>query len=150
VPFGEVFRTSNNDSWTTPRDFFENLNAEFNFVMDAAALQESALCELWLGPDHPDAGLRDCLVVDWVELAGDGWIFLNPPYGKDMSKFMAKANFEAGRGAKVVALVPSRTDTRWWHDSCNHHQIRFIRGRLKFGNQNQSAPFPSALIIMQK
>ena len=63
---------------------------------------------------------------------------------------MAKANAEAERGATVICLVPARTDTKWWHESVIHHEIRFIKGRLKFGNAKTSAPFPSALIIMRR
>jgi len=61
---------------------------------------------------------------------------------------MRKAHEEVGKGARVVALVPARTDTTWWHDYCIQYEIRFIKGRLKFGNSKNSAPFPSALIIM--
>lgn len=80
---------------------------------------------------------------------GGGWIFLNPPYGRAIKDFMRKADEEAKQGAKIVALVPARTDTAWWHNYCIHHEIRFIRGRLKFGGSKNSAPFPSALVIMK-
>jgi len=80
---------------------------------------------------------------------GGGAVYLNPPYGRGIGKFMNKANEESQKGITIVALVPSRTDTAWWHDYCMKHEIRFIRGRLKFGDQPNSAPFPSAVIVMK-
>ena len=84
-----------------------------------------------------------------MELRGGGWTFLNPPYGREIKAFMRKAHEEVQQGAKVVALVPARTDTAWWHEYCIQYEVRFIRRRLKFGNSTNSAPFPSAVVIMQ-
>ena len=146
--FTTGLRTSLNPAWTTPKDLFNQLNTEFNFTLDAAALSINTLVpNNWFGPDHPER--KDALNCDWLKCSGGGWIFLNPPYGTEISKFMKKANEEVARGAKIVALVPARTDTRWWHDYCIQHKIRFIKGRLKFGDGKNSAPFPSALIIME-
>ena len=75
---------------------------------------------------------------------------MNPPYGSVIGDWMAKAHAAAMAGATVVCLVPSRTDTGWWHDYAMRHEIRFIRGRLKFGEASTSAPFPSALVIMRE
>lgn len=141
--------TSNDDTWTTPKDVFALLNKEFNFTLDAAALKTSAVVPSYFGPDHLDISRRDALVCDWKETSGGGWIFLNPPYGRAIKNFMRKAYDECLNGAKIVALVPARTDTAWWHDYCSPHTITFIRGRLKFGNSKNSAPFPSAIIIME-
>ena len=141
--------SSKDMTWTTPRDFFSKVDEEFSFSLDAAAVQSSALCAVWYGPDHPDPLMRDALVRSWSEDA-TGPIWLNPPYGREIGKWMAKADSEAQKGATVVCLVPSRTDTNWWHSSCIHHEIRFIKGRLKFGGGKNSAPFPSALVIMRQ
>lgn len=141
--------TSNDSTWTTPQDFFDKLNDEFHFTLDAAALRSSAKVPNYLGPDHDLLWRRDALTVEWDGASGGGWIFLNPPYGRVIKDFMRKAHEEVGKGARVVALVPARTDTAWWHDYCIEYEIRFIRGRLKFGNSKNSAPFPSALVIMQ-
>ena len=141
--------TSNDSTWTTPQDFFDKLNDEFHFTLDAAALKSSAKVDNYFGPDHELLWRRDALTCVWDGASGGGWIFLNPPYGREIKNFMRKAHEEVQAGAKVVALVPARTDTAWWHNYCIQYEVRFIRGRLKFGNSTNSAPFPSALVIMQ-
>jgi len=143
-------RTSIDGTWTTPRDYFDKVNAEFNFALDAAALSSSTLVpDNWYGPDHPDLSRRDAFTRDWRE-DSSGPIWLNPPYGRVIKDWMRKANDVATGGGTVVCLVPARTDTAWWHDYCiDAYEIRYIRGRLKFGNQPNSAPFPSALVIMK-
>jgi site-specific DNA-methyltransferase (adenine-specific) len=73
---------------------------------------------------------------------------MNPPYGKNIIHWVKKAYYESTRGALVVCLIPSRTDTKWWHDYVmKSSEIRLISGRLNFGNQKQSAPFPSCIVI---
>lgn len=141
--------TSNDSTWTTPQDFFDKLNEEFHFTLDAAALKSSAKVPNYLGPDHDLLWRRDALQVEWDGAAEGGWIFLNPPYGREIGKFMNKANEEVKKGAKVVALVPARTDTNWWHNYVIQHEVRFIKGRLKFGGGTQGAPFPSAVVVMR-
>lgn len=141
--------TSNDSTWTTPQDFFDELDKEFRFGLDAAALRSSAKVDNYLGPDHELLWRRDALQVEWVGAADGTWIWLNPPYGRAIKSFMRKAHEEVCKGARVVALVPARTDTAWWHDYCIQYEVRFIRGRLKFGGSKNSAPFPSALVIMQ-
>jgi len=148
--FTTGMRTSNDDTWTTPRDFFDKVNAEFDFGLDAAALAYSTLVpDNWYGPDHPDPACRDALRIDWNHNSRGKPIWLNPPYGRTIKEWVAKAESVAKAGGTVVCLVPSRTDTAWWHDHCIKHEVRFIRGRLKFGNQPNAAPFPSALVIMR-
>ena len=147
--FTTGMRSSISDMWTTPVEFWEELNREFSFTLDAAALEQSALVpDNWYGPDNIDPLRRDALLCNWHEDDMDGTVWLNPPYGRAIKLFMAKANEEAKRGATVVCLVPARTDTNWWWDSCIQHEVRFIKGRLKFGG-NKPAPFPSALVIMK-
>ena len=86
----------------------------------------------------------------WSTDANKKPIWLNPPYGKTIGDWMKKANDEARGGqATIVCLVPARTDTNWWHNYCIMHEVRFIKGRLKFGNQKNSAPFPSAVVVMK-
>ena len=145
----EAFKSSEIDTWSTPRLFFDSLNQEFGFGLDAAALQSSALCEKWYGPDHPDQTMRDAFTRDWHKDCDGKPIWLNPPYGRTIGAWMEKANLENLLGATVVSLVPSRTDTAWWHNYVIHHRIRFIRGRLKFGASVNSAPFPSAVVVME-
>jgi phage N-6-adenine-methyltransferase len=146
---GAAAMTSNDDTWTTPKDKFQQWDSEFNFVLDAAALSTSALCDNWYGPDHPDAEFRDALTRDWFKDSKGGTIWLNPPYGRSIGRWMEKAHSEAKLGATVVCLAPSRTDTKWFHDYCIMHEVRYLRGRLKFGGAKTAAPFPSALVIMK-
>lgn len=148
--FTTGMRSSLDDTWTTPRDFFDKLHQEFNFTLDAAALRSSAVVPNYLGPDHDYGWRHDALTVEWDGASGGGAVWLNPPYGRQIGKFMAKANEESAKGITVVALVPSRTDTKWWWDSVIMHEVRFIKGRLKFGGQKNSAPFPSAVVVMRK
>lgn len=94
---GEAFRSSVDDTWTTPKDFFKKLNDEFSFALDAAALSTSALCPLWYGLDHPDIEWRDAFQRNWQDDA-QGNIWLNPPYGRTIKDWMKKASFESSRG----------------------------------------------------
>jgi phage N-6-adenine-methyltransferase len=142
--------SSMDDTWATPRTYFEKVAKEFDFTLDAAALQSSTLVpENWYGPDHVDPDRRDAFTRDWTADAKGGVIWLNPPYGKTIKEWMKKADEESKKGSTVVCLVPSRTDTAWFHDSCIHHEVRYIRGRLKFGQAVNAAPFPSALVVMR-
>lgn len=148
--FTTGMRSSIDNTWTTPRDFFDKLDQEFGFGLDAAALSTSTLVpDNWYGPDHPDQMRRDAFTRCWSEDANDKPIWLNPPYGRVIGDWMQRANSEAKHGATVVCLVPARTDTKWWHESCIQHEVRFIKGRLKFGGQKNSAPFPSAVVIIK-
>jgi phage N-6-adenine-methyltransferase len=130
--------TSNTDLWATPQDFFDKLNAFWKFDLDVCALPENAKCKKYFTPQ--DDGLKQ----HW-----DGVCWMNPPYGREIGKWMAKAYTASAYGATVVCLVPARTDTKWWHDYAMKGQIEFIKGRLKFGNSKNSAPFPSAIVVFQ-
>lgn len=154
-----VMFSRDSDLWTTPAAVLRDLDTEFAFEWDAAATKDTGACGSWsyFGPDHSEASYRDALaVVPWR--AHRRHIFwLNPPYSQ-CREFIAKAAAEAKRGATVVCLVPSRTDTRWWHeyvwDNVRNRsrpgvEVRFIKGRLKFGDSTNSAPFPSVVVIFR-
>ena len=129
--------SSNTDQWATPQKFFDNLNDSFGFTTDVCALPSNAKCEHYYSPDD------DGLSQDW-----QGVCWMNPPYGREIGKWVAKAYDAATGGATVVALLPSRTDTRWFQDYClKSNDIRFIRGRLHFGDAKNSAPFPSVVVV---
>lgn len=141
------------DEWATPQALYAELHAEFGFACDCAASRENAKSDRWFGPDHPEPERRDALAVPWGAMT----CWLNPPYSQCRA-FLAKASVEAAGGATVVCLVPARTDTRWWHDYVwdrEQHttrpgvEIRFLKGRLKFGQAAQGAPFPSVVIIFR-
>lgn len=144
------------DEWATPVETFNALNAEFGFDIDAAATDDNRWVDGgYFGPDHTHPEQRDALKVDWCLYGRMFW--LNPPYSKCRA-FMAKAAEEAQKGCTVVCLVPARTDTQWWHlwvwDGVNDQlrpgvEVRFVKGRLKFGGATAGAPFPSVVIIFR-
>ena len=125
--------------WSTPQWLFDALEKEFGFTIDVCANAENAKCKRYFTEDD------NALMKDW----GPEVCWMNPPYGTEIEKFMAKAHGASLSGATVVCLVPSRTDTKWWHKYAMKHEIRFLRGRLKFGNATDAAPFPSALVVMR-
>ena len=128
--------SSETDMWATPQDFFDKLNEEFNFQLDVCATAENAKCEKYYTKE------QDGLSMPWT-----GTCWCNPPYGRDIGKWVAKA-YASSAGATVVMLLPARTDTRWFHDYIyGKSEIRFIKGRLKFGGSKNSAPFPSMVVI---
>ena len=128
--------SSKTDMRETPQDFFNKLNKEFNFDVDVCATKENAKCKKFYTPE--ENGLQQ----NW---AGTCW--MNPPYGREISRWVKKA---AESKATVVCLLPARTDTRWFHEYIyNKAEIRFIKGRLKFGNSDNSAPFPSMIVIFK-
>ncbi|MFD1705257.1 DNA N-6-adenine-methyltransferase [Siminovitchia sediminis] len=128
--------TSNTDMWATPQDFFDKLNAEFNFELDVCATEDNAKCSKYYSPEE------DGLQQEWK-----GICWMNPPYGRVIGDWVKKAYESSLKGATVVCLLPARTDTKWWHDYCMKGEIRFVKGRLKFGESKNSAPFPSAVVI---
>lgn len=133
------------DDWATPQGLFDRLNAYHHFDLDAAASSTNHKVENWLGLDHDDPARRDGLTAPW-----DGErVWLNPPYGRILNKWVAKASQHALQGNEVVLLLPARTDTRWFHDYCLQHAIEFIRGRVKFGDAKTAAPFPSMIVRMK-
>jgi phage N-6-adenine-methyltransferase len=149
----DVMFSKASDEWATPQDFFDRLNAEFHFTVDAAATKENAKCSDFLGP----GGIfSDALASDVVWGHG-ARVWLNPPYSQCRA-FIEKAVDQARRGNTVVCLVPARVDTLWWHayvwngitrQWCDRVEVRFVRGRLKFGGSKNSAPFPSVVIVFR-
>lgn len=135
----ELMFSSKTDLWATPLDFFEKLNAVFRFETDVCALPENAKCPRFYTPE--DNGLDQ----EWL---GSCW--MNPPYGREIGAWVEKAFHSAKRnGATVVCLLPARVDTRWWHDYCANGEVHFVKGRLKFGDCKDSAPFPSAVVVFR-
>lgn len=132
--------TSNTDLWSTPIDFFEKLNKEFNFTLDPCANEHNNKCEKYFTKE------QDGLKQSW----DNEIVFCNPPYGREISKWIKKG-YEA-MGGVVVLLIPARTDTKYFHDYLYNKQnveLRFIKGRLKFGDSKNSAPFPSLVAIIR-
>ena len=135
----DVHYSSKTNEWSTPQDFFDELDKEFNFTLDPCATSENAKCTKYFTVE--DDGLKQ----DWSKDV----VFMNPPYGREIKYWVQKAYEESLNGATVVCLIPARTDTAYWHDYIfgKADDIRFLRGRLKFGDSKNPAPFPSAIII---
>lgn len=110
--------------YCTPQDFFDSLNTEFHFALDAAATKENAKCRMFYTPEN------DGLKNPWN--VGGGAVFCNPPYGREIGKWVRKAYEEAQNGQTVVLLIPARTDTAYFHDYIyGKSEIRFVRGDRK-------------------
>jgi site-specific DNA-methyltransferase (adenine-specific) len=138
---------SKTDDWATPIDYWTILNDLYKFDVDAAASQSNKLCEKWFGLDHHDPLRTDGLKSEW-----DGnEIWINPPYGRIIGEWIAKAHIESN-SKNITMLLPSRTDTKWFHSLLNQDgiSIEFIKGRLKFGNSKVAAPFASILVRFEK
>lgn len=135
----DLMFSSKTDVWATPDDFFSRLDKVFRFETDVCALPENAKCGNFYSPQD------DGLSQEWT-----GVCWMNPPYGREISKWVEKAYDSAKRnGATVVCLLPARVDTRWWHDYCANGEVHFIKGRLKFGGAKDSAPFPNAVVVFR-
>lgn len=136
-----VHFSSKTDLWATPQATFDQLSAEFGpFDVDVCAIADNAKAATYYTPE------QDGLQQQWR-----GRCWMNPPYGREIGKWVAKAKRHAEAGdATVVCLLPARTDTAWWHDNVAEAAlVRFIRGRLKFGGAKHAAPFPSAVVVFQ-
>jgi len=128
MTFNKILFSSASDHWSTPKEVYDDLNARFNFNFDPCPL----------------GGGIDGLNIYWGERN-----FVNPPYSQ-LRAWCKKAYEESLKGKLVVMLIPSRTDTKAWHDYCmKADEIEFIKGRLKFGGAKNSAPFPSAIVIFR-
>lgn len=132
--------TSNTDEWATPQHLFDELNKEFNFTLDVCANEHNAKCKTFFNKE-----------LNGLNQIWSGICWMNPPYGRQIRHWIEKAYQSSIEGATVVCLLPARTDTSWWHDYCINGgaEIRFLRGRLKFGDSINSAPFPSAVVIFR-
>lgn len=135
----ELMFSSKTDLWETPQDLFDKLNNEFQFTLDVCATPENAKCDNFYTKE------QDGLKYPWK-----GTVWCNPPYGRGIGQWVRRALFASVSGSTVVMLLPARTDTKWFHDYIykrNNVEIRFIRGRLKFGGSKNSAPFPSMVVV---
>jgi len=134
----KVVHSSASVEWSTPEPIYHMLNKIFRFTLDPCATKQNAKCEKFFTKKE------DGLKQDW----GTHTVFMNPPYGRKLTLlWMRKAFLAASKGATVVCLVPSRTDTIWFHSYALKTEHRFIRGRLTFGGSADPAPFPSLLVF---
>ena len=136
----KILFSSNSDEWVTPDSLYNKLNEEFKFDLDPCSTDENAKCiEHFTKKDNG-------LSKDWRGRR----VFCNPPYS-EINKWVEKAYYETCKdNTLVVMLIPSRTDTKYFHNFIyNRAEIRFIKGRLKFSNSKNSAPFPSMVVIFR-
>ena len=134
--------TSNTDQWATPQWFYDELNKEFNFNLDPCADEHNHKCEKYFNRE------QNGLTQDWSGYR----VFCNPPYGREIGKWVKKAH-DTNRDSNslIVMLLPARTDTKWFHDYIyGKTEIRFLKGRLKFGGSKNSAPFPSMVVVFRE
>ena len=132
----QVHFSSASKEWATPQSLFDELAAAYGgFSLDPCATAANAKCSCFFTREQ-----------DGLSRAWSGKVFMNPPYGREIGRWMRKAFEESLKGAFVVCLVPARTDTRWWQDYAKRGHVYFLRGRLRFGNARNAAPFPSAIV----
>ena len=135
---GHAFFSSASVEWATPWTLFNELDAEFAFTLDVCATEDNAKCQRFYSP--AEDGLRQ----EW-----HGTCWMNPPYGRTIGEWVAKAHESAkSDDTLVVCLLPARTDTRWWHDHVMGAEQRFLKGRVRF-NDAGPAPFPSCVVIFR-
>jgi site-specific DNA-methyltransferase (adenine-specific) len=138
----KVHYSSKSNEWETPQEFFDKLNLLYHFDLDACASKDNAKCAEYFSI------MNTALDKNWLEYGRSAW--MNPPYGRQIGLFVRKAAIEARKGCQVVCLLPARTDTAWFHEYCTGaDEIFFLKGRLKFGNPKNSAPFPSMVVIFR-
>lgn len=132
--------SSDKQDWETPKSLFKILDHEFNFTLDPCATPDNAKCENFY-----------TIVDDGLKQSWYGTVFMNPPYGREISKWVAKAYDECVNNQIIsVCLVPARTDTKWWHNYCmKSSEIRFLTRRLTFSGANNKATFPAAIVIFK-
>ena len=134
----KVHYSSVKHDYETPQYLFDELDAEFHFDLDVCATHKNAKCDRYFTPE-----------MDGLSRSWGGICWMNPPYGRQIGKWMKKAYIESQNGSTVVCLVPSRTDTRWWHDYVMKGEVRFIKGRITFVGTKGHAPFPCAVVIFR-
>jgi site-specific DNA-methyltransferase (adenine-specific) len=141
-----VHFSSENKEWETPDSVFKPLQKEFDIVLDTCATSENKKTNVYI--DRKSNGLK----ANWFEVSSllGGSCWMNPPYGRGIEQWVQKASQERDKGATVVALLPARTDTNWFHNFIHEKEgveVRFLKGRIKFVDAESSAPFPSMIVI---
>lgn len=136
-----VMFSSKSDEWETPIDVFNRLNEEFDFDLDPCADENNHKCDRYFTKK------QNGLIQNW----GGSKVFCNPPYGKEISAWVRKCSDESKKeNTVVVMLIPARTDTKWFHDYIYQKaEVRFLKGRLKFGGSKNNAPFPSMVVVFK-
>ncbi len=140
----KIHFSSKSNEWYTPQDFYDDLDKVFNFQLDVCATDDNHKCERYFTKEV--CGLSQ----DWDVKYGSS-VWMNPPYGREISHWIEKAYIESKKGNTVVCLIPARMDTKYMHEIVlrGASYIGFVKGRLKFGGKG-SAPFPSLVVVFEK
>jgi site-specific DNA-methyltransferase (adenine-specific) len=140
-----VHFSSKSNDWATPQWLFDELNAKYGpLALDVCSSNGNGKC-----PFNIEYPRSNGLELSWTKF-GNRTAWMNPPYGREIGKWVKKAYEESQKGCLVVCLLPSRTDTKWFHNYIYNKQnvaVQFISGRLKFGAAVNSAPFPSMVVV---
>lgn len=143
----KVHYSSKSTEWETPKYVFDVLKEKYNIVLDTCATEENTKCTVYY--DKKADGLKQ----NWSvvkEFGKDASCWMNPPYGRSIAGWVKKAHEETFNGVRTIALLPARTDTRWFHEYIiGRYEVSFWRGRIKFANAKTSAPFPSMIVIFE-
>ncbi len=121
--------------WSTPKWLFDEWNKKYNFDLDPCATSKNSKCIEYFDK------AADGLFQTW-----SGTVWMNPPYGRNLIEWVRKAYRTFEEGHTVVCLLPASTDTKWFHEYCLRGKVTFLRGRVKFGGSNKTAPFPSMIV----
>ena len=138
----EIMFSNKSNEWATPQDLFDELDREFRFTLDPCADETNHKCDRYYTVND------DGLSQDW---SGER-VFCNPPYGRSVDRWVKKCFEEVycGKCCLAVMLLFAKTDTKWFHNYIyNKAEIRFLKGRVRFGNQRNDAPFPSMVVIFR-
>lgn len=139
----DLMFSSQTDQWATPIDFFNLLDSNYHFTLDPCADEYNHKCSKYYTKE------QNGLLQDW----SNEIVFCNPPYGREIYDWVEKCWYEATYHNTVcVMLIPARTDTKYFHKFIYNNrnaEIIFIKGRLKFGNSNNAAPFPSMVVAFK-
>jgi site-specific DNA-methyltransferase (adenine-specific) len=142
--------SSKKADWRTPPELVAEWRERYPFLLDVCATHGHQVCGNYISPEE------DALKIDWLERAPNKLAWMNPPYGKEIGPFVARAKEYAKKGMTVVCLLPSRTDTRWWHanvqpilDGDIPGEVHFLKGRIKFRGASAGAPFPSVIVVFK-
>lgn len=136
--------------WEAPETLFQPLKKEFNIMLDVCASAENTKCKAYIDRKLNSFNTSWFTLVEQIKQEETVAVWMNPPYGRGIDKWVKKAHEEAGKGVTVVALLPARTDTSWFHNYIyNKHEVRFLKGRVKFVDAKAPVPFPSMIVIFK-
>lgn len=139
MPLQKAMVSSKTNEWETPQGLFDKLDHEFHFTLDPCATDKNHKCTKYYTIKE------DGLTQSWANEI----VFMNPPYGGNTGKWLRKAWHESQQESVIVCLIVSSTDRSYWHDYIFPYasEIRWLRGRLRFGQTDSTAPFASAIVI---